>query len=139
MKSIVKQISVLIISMSFAVSSQAKDRIIENPGYEFTTSGIIYVTKIELGENETRLHAHTIFIPRWWVSFPATTYIEDCATGKKWQATGIINGEFDKQISMPKSGDSTFILIFPPLPESVTKINYCTNDEGDPAPCSVYR
>ncbi|MDR3245755.1 MAG: hypothetical protein LBT50_04915 [Prevotellaceae bacterium] len=129
MKKTVKQISVLIISMSLAVSVQAKDRIIVNPAYEFSASGITYVTKIELGENETRLHIHTIFIPGWWVKFIATAYIEDCATGIKWQTTGIINGEFDKQIPMPKSGDSTFILVFPALPESVTKINFCNNDD----------
>ena len=112
-----------------ALTVSAKDKVIVNPVYEFSNTGIAHITKIELGENETHLHVHSIFIPRWWVSFPKTSYIEDCATSKRWQATGIINGEFDKKIYMPASGDSTFVLIFPPLDKSVTKINYCTNED----------
>ena len=118
--------ALVIFGMSFA-----KDQVIVNPAYEFSKTGITHITKIELGKNETRLHVHTIFIPHWWVKFPQTTYIEDCATGKRWQATGIINGEFDKEIYMPDSGDSTFVLIFPPLDKSVVKINYCDTEEDD--------
>ena len=120
----------IIVLATFCMVS-AKDKLIVNPVYEFSNTGIIHITKIELGKNETRLHVHTIFLPRWWTKFPKTTYIEDCATGKRWLATGIINGEFDKEIYMPASGDSTFVLIFPPLDKSVTKINFCVPDEGD--------
>jgi thiol-disulfide isomerase/thioredoxin len=109
----------------------AKDKIIVNPAYEFTTSGVTYITRVELGKKETRLHVKTIFLPNWWVKFPKATYIEDCATGKRWQTTGIINGELDKEIYMPADGDSTFILLFPPLDKSVTKINFGDSDEKD--------
>ena len=129
----------LIIAMTTFCAVSAKDKVIVNPVYEFSNTGITYITKIELGKKETRLHVRTIFIPGWWVLFPKTTYIEDCVTGKRWQATGIINGEFDKQISMPASGDSTFVLIFPPLDKSVTKINFCDNDETDLAEILAFR
>ena len=120
-----------IIALAIPFVAFAKDKIIANPVYEFSNSGITHITKIELGKNETRLYIHDIFIPHWWVKYPKTTYIEDCATGKRWQATEIINGEFDQEIYMPDSGDSTFVLIFPPLDKSVTKINFCDNDEED--------
>ena len=122
-------LTLLIALISFTVFS--KDKVIVNPVYEFSKTGIEHVAKIELSENETRLHIHSIFLPNWWVKFPKTSYIEDCATGKRWQATGIINGEFDKEIFMPASGDSTFVLIFPPLDKTTTKINCCLNDESD--------
>jgi len=120
-------LTLFIALVSFTIS--AKDNVIANPVYEFSKTGITHITKIELSENETRLHIHTIFIPGWWTKFPQTSYIEDCATGKRWQATGIINGEFDKEIHMPASGDSTFVLIFPPLDKSITKINLCTDND----------
>ena len=109
----------------------ADDIVVVNPVYEFSNTGITHITKIELGKDETRLYTHDIFIPGWWVKYPKITYIEDCTTGKRWEATGIINGEFDKEMYMPDSGDSTFVLIFPPLDKSVTKINFCRNEEGD--------
>ena len=124
-------LALIIASTTFTIS--AKDKVIVNPVFEFSNSGITHITKIELGKTETRLHVHQIFIPRWWTKFPQTTYIEDCTTGKRWQTTGIINGEFDKEIYMPSSGDSTFVLIFPPLDKSVTKIDFCIPDEGDVA------
>ena len=122
-------LTLIIILTTFTVS--ARDKVIVNPVYEFSNTGITHITKIELGKDETRLHIHSTFIPHWWVKFPKTSYIEDYATGKRWQATGIINGEFDKEIHMPASGDSTFVLIFPPLDKSTTKINCCLDDESD--------
>ena len=118
------------IALTFFTVS-AKDKVIDNPVYEFSNTGITHITKIELSKKETRVHVHSIFIPNWWVKYPQTSYIEDCATGKRLQVTGIVNGEFDKEIYMPASGDSTFVLIFPPLDKSVTKINLCADDETD--------
>jgi len=126
-----KTILILIITLISLCMVSAKDKVIVNPVYEFSTSGITHITKIELGKKETRLHVHSTFIPGWWVKFPHTTYIEDCTTGKRWEATNILKGEFDKEISMPASGDSSFVLIFPPLDKSVNRINICCDDEKD--------
>ncbi|MCD8164867.1 MAG: TlpA family protein disulfide reductase, partial [Bacteroides sp.] len=106
----------------------AKNVIITDPVYEFSTSGITNITKIELNKEETRVHIHSTFIPHWRVKFSKKDFIQDCETGEKFYATGIENGEFDKEIHMPASGDSTFVLIFPPLNKSVRKINLGDND-----------
>ena len=121
-----QKLSTLIIALATlcVTTFAANSRIIENPVYEFKTTGIPHITKIELNENETRLHIHTIFVPYRWTSFSSEAFIEDSATGERWQPIEMIGGEFDEQIFMPASGDSTFVLIFPPLDESVTKINF---------------
>ncbi len=106
----------------------AKDIVINYPVYEFSNTGISHVTKIELRRNETRVHVHTTFIPGWWVKFDAQSYLEDCDTGEKWTATGIEKGEFGKEIFMPASGDSTFVILFPPLNKQVKRINYKDDD-----------
>lgn len=126
-----KSIVVLIFGMSVAFAAAAKDRVIVNPVVDFANTGINQLTKVELGDKETRLYIRTVFLPHWWVKFPTTTYIEDAATGEKWLATGILNGEFDKEIFMPASGDSTFVLIFPKLDKKVKKINFCNTDGAD--------
>ncbi|MDR2383588.1 MAG: TlpA family protein disulfide reductase [Prevotellaceae bacterium] len=120
--------TVLCLFLLFAMNLSAKDRVIENPAYEFNSSGLFDVSRIELGDNETRVHIHASFIPHWWVMFGKNSYIEDCATGKKWFVSDILNGELDKKIFMPDSGDSTFILVFPKIDKSVVKINYKEED-----------
>ncbi|GAB6011581.1 TlpA family protein disulfide reductase [Viscerimonas tarda] len=119
-----KIILALILGISATFTVSAKDKVIVNPEVDFTNNGVIHFTKIELGKNETRMYMHCTYVPRMWVRFPSTSYIEDNATGEKWQATGILNGEFDKEIYMPASGDSSFVLIFPKLDKKVTKINF---------------
>ncbi|MFV0417566.1 MAG: TlpA family protein disulfide reductase [Dysgonomonas sp.] len=106
-----------------ALFAYADDIVILNPAYELKNSGITNISKIELKDNETRIHVHCTFIPNWWVKFEGT-YIQDCATGKKFLASGIENGEFDKEIYMPSSGDSTFVIIFPKLDKSIIQIDY---------------
>ena len=114
----------LCLFLMFAICLTAKDRIIENPAYEFNPSGIFSVSRIEIDDNETRVNIHAEFIPGWGVMFGNKGYLEDCATGKKWYVKDIRKGEFDKEIAMPASGDSTFILVYPKIDESVKKINY---------------
>ncbi|MDR2651415.1 MAG: TlpA family protein disulfide reductase [Prevotellaceae bacterium] len=120
----------LCLFLMFAAYLPAKNRIIENPAYEFNPSGIFNVSKIELDDNETRVYIHAEFIPGWWVEFGKKGFLEDCATGKKWAIKDIRQGEFDKRISMPKSGDSTFILVYPKIDGSVKKINFFDEDEN---------
>ncbi|KAA6326440.1 Thiol-disulfide oxidoreductase ResA [termite gut metagenome] len=117
----------------FASVLSAKDVVIVNPVYEVKTTGITNISKIELKANETQVHLHTVFLPHWWVKFSTANYIEDCATGKKLYPTGMENGEFEKKIYMPDSGDSTFVLLFPALDKSVKKINYINADTEDPS------
>ena len=127
-----KHILAVIFCLFFTLTLFAKDKVINQPIFEFTRSGITHIDKIELGKDETRVYIHSIFIPHWWVKFPKeNTFIEDSETGQRWFATDIKNGEFDKEIHMPESGDSTFVLIFPKLDKKVKKINFCDSEDGN--------
>ena len=107
----------------------AKNKIIVNPSFEVTTSGIYNIKKIEIKRNETRLHVDCTFLPKWAVKFSKKIFIQDSNTGEKLYPTAILGGEFEKEIYMPASGDSTFILVFPKLNEAVTHIDYGENSE----------
>ena len=121
-----QKISTLIIALTtLCATAFATNTVIVNPVYEFRSIGFKYITKIELSENETRIHVQASFIPYTsWVSFSDVAYIEDYVTEERWQVTGIIGSEFNERVYMPASGDSLFVLIFPPLDNSVTKINF---------------
>jgi thiol-disulfide isomerase/thioredoxin/uncharacterized protein YeaO (DUF488 family) len=110
----------------FAVSVVlAKDIVINNPVVDFYPGGISHVVRIELTDSETRVHILDKFISGWWVSYSSLEYLEDCESGTRWQVKDIINGEFDKRLYMshPGSGDSLRILVFPPLPKNVKRVN----------------
>lgn len=101
-----------------------QSKTINNPSYDFKNSGIFNVSKIELSDTATLLSIHNTFIPRWWVQFNDDEVIRDSDTGKEYKVKGIIGAEMGKKLWMPDSGDSTIVLIFPPLPATVKKIDY---------------
>ncbi|MBV5284013.1 MAG: thioredoxin family protein [Paludibacter sp.] len=107
-----------------AIGGVAQKRIIVNPAYEVKNTGIGNVAKIELTDTATLLTMHITFVPHWWTTYDSTEVIRDCATGTEYKVKKLIGGEFNKYIWMPDSGDSTVVLVFPPLPASVKKIDY---------------
>ncbi len=110
---------------TYSQTQSVNPKVIVNPSYEVKSSGIYNIAKIELSDTETRLTIHCTFIPGWWVSFSKEDdFIRDPEFGKTYQITGIEGGELDKHISMPASGDSTVVLIYPPLDKSVKKIDF---------------
>jgi thiol-disulfide isomerase/thioredoxin len=123
MKRILLTAFVLILSvLAFA---QTNPKVILNPSYEVKSSGISNVVKIELSDTETRLTIHSTFVPYWWVSFTKPDhFIRDCETKKTYELKGIEGDELDKEIWMKASGDSTFVLIYPPLDQTVRKIDF---------------
>ena len=106
-----------------AISVIAQKRMIVNPGYEVKKTGIDNVAKIELTDTATLLTMHITFVPHWWTTYDSTEVIRDCDTGTEYKVKKLIGGEFNKYIWMPDSGDSTVVLVFPPLPASVKKID----------------
>lgn len=121
-------LSMLLLAL-FLIPVSGKNVVIENPAYEVKNSGIDNIVKVERLKTETRVYVRTTFIPNWWVKFPKATFILPEGSNEKIFATGIENGEFDKEIYMPASGDSLFVLVFPPLDKSVKKFDYGEEDK----------
>ena len=119
----------LLLTFTFCAIAN-KSRVIVNPSYEVKSSGIYNVSKIELSDTQTRIHIHLTFIPHWWVDFSKEEIIRDSETGTTYQIIGIEGVEFDTKLWMPDSGDSTVVLIFPPLDDAVRKIDYQTSIYG---------
>jgi len=100
----------------------AQKRTIVNPAYEVKNTGIYNVTKIELTDTATLLSMHITFVPHWWVTYDSVDVIRDCASGSEYKLKALKGGTLNKYIWMPDSGDSTVVLVYPPLPASVKKL-----------------
>lgn len=94
----------------------AQPRLVNHPAYEFKKSGLYQIEKIESTESETKLHVRCTFIPGWWINFATSTYIKPTGTDDQLFITDMIGGSINKRITMPATGDSSVVLIFPPLP-----------------------
>ena len=115
---------ILFLLSLIAIGGIAQKRTIVNPAYEVKNTGIDNVAKVELTDTATLLTMHITFVPHWWVTYDSTNVIRDCGTGTKYKVKRLRGGELNKYIWMPDSGDSTVVLVFPPLPASVKKIDY---------------
>lgn len=111
--------------MVYSQSTPETTKVIVDPLCEVRNSGIYHISKIELNDRETRLTMHCTFVPYWWVSFSKKEdVIRDPQTGKTYEMTDMEGGKLDQQIWMKGSGDSTFVLIYPPIDKSVKKIDW---------------
>ena len=117
-----------LVFLSFMLCVNAQ-KVINNPAFEFTNSGIYHISKIELSKKETRVHIHSIFIPKWWVMYSQKDCIYLHETGDTLYPTNIIGSEFDKKLWMPASGDSTIVMVYPPIPKQVKTIDWFTQDD----------
>ncbi|MDL2322509.1 TlpA family protein disulfide reductase [Bacteroidales bacterium OttesenSCG-928-A17] len=97
--------------------------IIKNPYYEVSNTGVNHVIQIELGKKETKLTLQTRFMPNWWISISDTSYLKT-DTGEKLYVQSLEGTEFNKETFMPASGDSIFVLTFPPINKKVKKVDF---------------
>jgi len=104
-------------------------KVIKNPVCDFRCSLYENITAIELTQKETRLHVLCTGPVGHKVNFVSKLYIQDPVSGKKWYPTGIKGAVFDTEVAMPADGDSTFVLIFPPLDDAIRKIDYVNTDD----------
>lgn len=102
----------------------AGNRVVENPACELNACGIVQITKVELTKQATRVHVRYTSYPGWSAMFSDNTCIRDSGTGKIWKASGAIGVDLGGGLSVPESGDTTVIVVFPALDRAVKKIDY---------------
>lgn len=108
---------ILLNSIAFA------QRVIKNPEFEVSNSGITHILKIELNKAATRIHILNKFIPKYWVTFEKDIFIQ-LNKDVKLNVVDIEGARLGDKIWMPESGQKTIVLIFPPINGEVKKIDY---------------
>lgn len=102
-------------------------RKIYNPPFKSRTSSVLTIEEMDLGKKETKVKFRVVFRPGWWLTVDKGAYILDPATGKKFYPTASEGLNFGERFMMPESGDSTFTLIYPPLPKETKTIDFSPN------------
>ena len=111
--------------LMFSFFACKNGNIIENPDYEVKDAGIFTISKIEKSDSVTKLWIQVNYSPGSWVRFREDqTFIRPTGSEVKFAATAIENGEFDKELYMSSSGDTLFILSFPPIDKGIKQIDF---------------
>ena len=102
------------------------NKVVEFPlvGASNTTS--IVIERIELTDTATVLTVRGFSRPNDWIRVPSYTHL--VADGKEYKLLSGIDVEIDKELYMPKDGDTCFTLLFEPLPKSIKSFDYIESD-----------
>lgn len=121
-----KQILSLLIAIVCCATLQAKERIVKLPAFDAWSTTTLEIQQIVLNDTATVLYVDAFFRPHNWIKIAGESYLQ--ADGKKYNILSGVGMEPDKEIWMPESGTYSFQMIFPPLPENTTVIDF---SEGD--------
>ena len=96
-------------------------RVIEAPYFTAATSIGLKVAKVELTDTATFVTIDHEYYPHYWIKWPkSTNIIADGDTCRLIGGEGIVP---DRKLVMPDSGDSTYTLIFEPVPYSAVSMD----------------
>lgn len=118
-----KLVTILFLLLAICFTSQAKERIVEQPPFLGWNSSTIEIDKIVLNDTETVLHIKAFHRPKNWIKMDTKTYLV-ANNGEKYPIVSADGITLDKEFYMPESGEAEFTLTFPPLPTSVSSIDF---------------
>lgn len=106
---------------------QAKDRVIERPPFLAWSSSSIEIDKIVMSDTVTTVYIKAFYRPKNWIKIATGSFFKD-NNGTLYPIRKGVGITLDKEFWMPESGEAEFQLLFPPIPESVTSLDF---SEGD--------
>ena len=124
-----KKIVLLSFLFVFSVIDGYAQTVINNPQTGLSVNNNSTIKKVELTDNTTVLHIHTIYNPGSWISIPKETYIQPDGGEMLFikRTDGI---PLNERYTMPASGEVSYALIFPAVPASTAFIDYGEANEG---------
>lgn len=120
----------LIIGLLLYCTVQAKNRVIEEPPFCVRNTTSIEVSKVVLSDTATVLHIYAKYRPKYWIQISAGSYLKD-NNGETYLLRSGIGITPGKEFWLPESGESEFQLVFPPLPATVTSIDFTEGDKTE--------
>lgn len=106
---------------------QAKDRVIERPPFLAWSSNSIEIDKIVMSDTVTTVFVKAYYRPKYWIKIATGSFLKD-ENGALYPIRKGVGITLDKEFWMPESGEAEFQLLFPPIPENVTSLDF---SEGD--------
>lgn len=115
------------LSLFIWIGMQAKERVIERPTFIAWNSNALEIEKIAQSDTATTFFVKAYFTPGQWIRINKDSYLlgDD---GVKYPIRSTDGIPLNQEYFMPESGETNFRMIFTPLPESVSSVDF---SEGD--------
>lgn len=115
---------------TLAISTFAKELIIDRPHFICNNTSTIEIETVTLTDTATILYCKAYYRPRFWIRIVSETYLN--VDGKKYMIRSADGIKLDAEHWMPDSGESEFTLYFEPIPTNTKSFDFI---EGDCADC----
>ena len=106
---------------------QAKDRVIERPPFIAWSSTSIEVDKIVVSDTATLMYVKAFSSPKSWIKIATGSVLKD-NNGALYPVRRGIGITLDKEFMISDAGEGEFQLVFPPLPNNISSVDF---SEGD--------
>ena len=117
-----KLIKILFITLLMAGACAPKEKTVDFPTVEASTTTSIIIEKVEMTDSLTTLHMRGYNLPGYWIKVVSETHLE--ADGKSYEMVGTEGIDADELLWMPADGDSLFVLHFKPLPANTKSFDF---------------
>ena len=104
------------------LSCRGGERVVERPVFGVSSTRVLEIDKIMMNDTATVMYVNVYQAPNNWICLDSSICLR--AEGKDYPiltAEGIRLGEY---YWMPESGQSSFRLVFPPLPRGVESVDF---------------
>lgn len=106
----------------------AHKRVIERPPFIVRNNASIEVSKVVVSDTATVLHIYAKYRPKNWIQIAPESSLQD-NNGERYPLRSGIGITPGKKFWMPESGEAEFRLVFPPLPDNATSIDFTEGEE----------
>lgn len=117
----------LFILVSMAI--QAQHNVVEKPVSMHSNTTTLEIHRVTLTDTATVLDMDAFFRPGWWIRVVSDSYL--MADGKKYMIRSGEGIELDSLFWMPASGETSFKLVFDPLPKNTKTFDFIESDCAD--------
>ncbi|MDE6553440.1 MAG: TlpA family protein disulfide reductase [Muribaculaceae bacterium] len=114
------------LAAGIAINASAEARIVDYPFISYANTNIIDVARVELTDTATIVKFDARYRPKYWIQIGEDVVLK--ADGKKYALRSARDVTPGEKLWMPESGQTSFTLIFDPLPLSTEKFDF---SEGD--------
>lgn len=118
----------IVLLLGIYTTLQSKERVIERPAYITRNTDILEIDKIVLSDTATVIHFKAFFYPGNWISINGKSHILG-DNGIKYDIKSMVGMQANTRFYMPESGETEFQIIFPPLPDTVSSIDFTEGDD----------
>lgn len=105
---------------------QAKEKVVQRPPFRAKNTTTLEIDKIVMSDTATVFFMNAYFRPHNWIRVDEATYLK--ARDKKLLVKYTEGIELNKEFWMPDSGEASFKLIFPPLPQGTQTVDFIESD-----------